>query len=92
MSDVTVGGVLFAVVAVVVLVALVLLLAPRARRTPPPEPEPLDLVPPAPAAPLPSAEGRTVEERLAEVDALHASGAITDAERDEARVRIITTP
>jgi hypothetical protein len=92
MSDVTLGGVLFAVVAVVVLVALVLLLAPRVRRTPPPEPGTAELVPPAStAAPLP-VDGRTVEERLAEVDALHASGAITDAERDEARVRIITAP
>ena len=92
MSDMTLGGVLFAVVAVVVIVALVLLLARVVRRTPPPEPDPLDLVPQAPAPSLIPAEGRSIEERLAEVDALHASGAITDAERDEARVRIITTP
>lgn len=92
MNDLTIGGALLAVVAVVALVTLVLLVAPRVRRTPPPEPEPLDLIPPAPVSPLLPAEGRTVEERLAEVDALHASGAITDAERDEARVRILTTP
>lgn len=92
MTDVGAGGVLLAVVAVVVLVALVLLLAPMVRRTPPVEPEPLDLIPPAPTEALLPSGGRSVEERLAEVDALHASGAITDEERDEARVRIITTP
>ena len=91
MLDIGVGEVLFAVVMVVVLVALVLVLASLVRRTPPPEPEPVEIVPPTAPEVLMPAEGRTVEERLAEVDALHASGAITEAERDEARVRIITT-
>jgi hypothetical protein len=92
MSEVGLGGVLLAVVAVVVLVALVLTLMSLGRRRPAPEPEPLEIIPPSPTAGLLPAEGRSIEERLAEVDALHASGAITDAERDEARVRIITTP
>ena len=91
MFDIGAGEVLFAVVMVVVLVALVLAVAPLIRRTPPPEPEPVEIVEPTVEEVLLPAEGRTVEERLAEVDALHASGAITDAERDEARVRIITS-
>lgn len=37
------------------------------------------------------APDRTIPERLAEVDALHASGAITDTEYDEARARIISS-
>lgn len=32
---------------------------------------------------------RTKAERLAEIDSLHASGSITDTERDQARARII---
>lgn len=33
--------------------------------------------------------GRTKAERLAELDSLHAAGAISDAEREQARARII---
>jgi hypothetical protein len=88
-----IGAVLFAVVMVVVLVALVLAIA-STRRTPAAEAQPLQplepVTPPTVAALIP-VEARTVEQRLAEIDALHASGTITDAERDEARVRVITS-
>jgi hypothetical protein len=87
-SDVGLGGVLFALVMVVVLVALVLVVASAVRRGPADEPAPLE---PMTAEQLLPPEPRTVEERLAEIDALHASGAITDSERDEARARIITS-
>lgn len=88
MGSVGVLGALFAVVMVVLLVALILVLAPMVRRRPAEEPveEPLAA---APQLELPP-ETLTVEERLAEIDALHAAGRITDAERDEARVRIVT--
>ncbi len=44
---------------------------------------------PAPATPSGTAPGRTVEERLADVDRLYAAGTITPAERDAARGRIL---
>ncbi|MFN8169005.1 MAG: hypothetical protein U0S36_09505 [Candidatus Nanopelagicales bacterium] len=88
MGGVGVAGALFAVVMVVLLVALILVLAPMVRRRP--VEEPVEEAPAlAPRVELPP-DTLTVEERLAEIDALHADGRISDAERDEARVRIIT--
>jgi hypothetical protein len=43
------------------------------------------------AALAPEQPARSLQERLAEVDALHAAGTISDAERDAARARILGT-
>ena len=95
MGGIGLGGVLLAVVMVAGIVAVVLLLAPLVRR---PARDALSSAETFEQTPLSTVESllpptaRTVEDRLAAVEVLHAGGAITDAERDEARVRIITSP
>ncbi len=44
---------------------------------------------PAPEPPSGSEPGKTLEERLAEIDRLYAAGSITRSERDAARGRIL---
>ncbi len=44
---------------------------------------------PAPAPASGTAPGKTVDERLADVDRLYAAGTITPSERDAARARIL---
>lgn len=88
MGGAGIGGALFAVVMVVLIVAIILIVAPLVRRRPA-EPVAEETAEVVPRLELPP-ETLSVEERLAEIDALHADGRITDAERDEARVRIIT--